>query len=305
MKAVQFDRYGDVSVLDVRDVPRPEASAGRVLVRVRAAAINPGEAKIREGAMAKQWPSTFPSGEGSDLAGIVEAVGDGVTRFAVGDEVFGYSDERSSHAEYVAVPEDQLVPKPEALSWEQAGSIFVAPLAGYAGVPATGVKAGDTVVVSAAAGGAGGTAAQYAKHLGATVIGLAGEANQEWLASRGITPVVYGEGQADRIRAAAPGGVDALIDTFGGGYTDLGIELGVDPSRINTIIDFPAVERLGVSAQGSSQVVSPDTLTEIAGLVADGTIELPIAATYPLEQVRDAFNELAQGHTRGKIVLIP
>jgi NADPH:quinone reductase-like Zn-dependent oxidoreductase len=137
------------------------------------------------------------------------------------------------------------------------------------------------------------------------VIGLAGEGNHDWLRAHEIIPVTYGEGQAARIREASGGQVDALIDTFGGGYVDLAIELGVKPDRINTIADFDAVQRLGVHGAGTHSAASAAGLAELLGLVADGKLEVPITATFPLDQVRDAFRELADRHTRGKIVLIP
>jgi NADPH:quinone reductase-like Zn-dependent oxidoreductase len=304
MRAVRFDSYGGDEVLEVRDVEDPVAGPGRVLVRVRAAALNPGEISIREGLLHDRWPATFPSGQGTDLAGVVEAVGDGVSSFSAGDEVLGWTEERASQAELVAVPQEQLIAKPEALSWETAGTLFVAPMAAYAVIQAAAPQAGETIVVSGAAGGVGSIAVQLAARTGATVIGLAGERNHAWLRSHGIVPVQYGEGQAARIRAAAPGGVHALADTFGGGYADLGIELGVPPERIGTIIDFAAVDRLGIVGTGSHQVGTPEILAEIAGLVADGELEIPIARVYPLEEVRDAVRELAERHTRGKIVLV-
>ena len=132
MRAVQFDEYGDVGVLEVRDVADPEPDEGRVVVRVRAAGINPGEIAIREGAMAESAPSDFPSGQGSDLAGEVQAVGAGVTAFEPGDPVLGWSDERSSQAELVSVPAEHLVVKPRSLGWEVAGSLYVGPATGHA-----------------------------------------------------------------------------------------------------------------------------------------------------------------------------
>jgi NADPH:quinone reductase-like Zn-dependent oxidoreductase len=305
MKAVRFDRYGGSDVLEVRDVDPPQPAPGRVLVRVRATAINPGEASIREGRLAQRWPTTFPSGEGSDLAGVVEQLGDGVGAFSIGDEVCGWTDERAAHAELVSVPVDQLAARPGSIPWNVAGSLFVAPFAAFASVDAVAPKAGETVVVSAAGGGVGSVAVQLARLSGATVIGLAGERNHAWLRSRGIVPVAYGDGQSERIREAAPAGVDAFIDTFGGGYVDLAVALGVPADRINTIADFDAVQRLGVKSQGSSQIASKAVLDEIVGLVASARIEIPIAGTYSLSDVRAAYDELAHRHTHGKIVLLP
>jgi len=160
-------------------------------------------------------------------------------------------------------------------------------------------------VVAGAAGGVGSVAVQLAVRAGATVIGLASEPNHEWLRGHGVIPVSYGDGVADRIRAAAPDGVDALIDTVGGGYVELALELGVAPERIDTIADFEAVAKHGVKAEGNAAGASAQTLAELAGLIADGKLEVPIAASYPLDQVRDAYQELERGHTRGKIVLTP
>lgn len=305
MRAVRFDQYGGVDVLEVREVEDPEASPGRVLVAVKAAGINPGEIAIREGRMHDRWPATFPSGEGSDFAGVVQALGEGVTGFAAGDEVLGWTEERASHAELVAVPSDQLTAKPASVSWEVAGSLFVAGLAAYASVEAVAPQAGETVVVSSAAGGVGSVAVQLARRTGATVIGLASEQNHDWLRRHGIVPVTYGEGQAQRIRDAANSTVDAFIDTFGGGYVDLAIGLGIKPERINTIADFEAVQRLGVKGQGTHASASASRLAELVELVADGSLEIPIARVLPLDQVREAYRELADRHVHGKIVLVP
>ena len=305
MKAVRFDKYGGVDVLDVREVENPVAGPGEVLVAVRAAGINPGEIAIREGRLDARWPATFPSGEGTDFAGVVQALGAGVSEFAAGEEVLGWTEERASQAELVVVPADQLTAKPASVSWEVAGSLFVVGLAAYASVQAVAPQRGETVLVSAAAGGVGSVAVQLARRTGATVIGLAGEPNHEWLRRHDIVPVTYGDGQAERIRETAGGKIDAFIDTFGGGYVDLAIELGVAPQRINTIADFEAVQRLGVHGQGTHAIATAALLAQLVGMVADGSLEIPIARTYPLEQVRDAFRELAARHTHGKIVLLP
>jgi NADPH:quinone reductase-like Zn-dependent oxidoreductase len=304
-RAVRFEEYGGVDVLSVVDVDPPVPGPGQLLVGVKAAGINPGESKIREGLLRERWPTTFPSGQGSDLAGMVEQVGDGVEKFAAGDEVIGFTDQRASQAELVVVDAENATRRPSEVPWEVAGSLFVAGATAYAAVRAVAAGPGDTVVVAGAAGGVGSIAVQLAAKAGATVIGLASEANHEWLRSRGVVPITYGEGVAERIREAAPGGVDAFIDTIGGGYVELALALGVAPGRIDTIVDFAAVEQHGVKAEGNAQGASAETLAELAGLIADGALEIPIARMYSLEQVRDAFRELEQGHTRGKIVLIP
>ena len=303
MKAVRFDEYGGVEVLKVVDVPRPIPGPEQVLVQVKAAGINPGEAKIREGLLHARWPATFPSGQGSDLAGIVAETGPRVTGFSAGDEVIGFTDNRASQAEYAIVEAENLTAKPPAVPWEVAGALFVAGATAYAAVRAVELTPGDTVVVSGAAGGVGTIAVQLAKRAGATVIGLASEANHDWLTAHGVIPVSYGDGVADRIGQAASK-VDAFIDTFGAGYVQLALELGVEPSRIDTIANFEAVEKYGVKAAGNAAGASADVLAELAALIAAGELEVPVTATFPLSQVRDAYLRLAQGHLLGKIVLL-
>ncbi|HEX3593480.1 MAG TPA: NADP-dependent oxidoreductase, partial [Polyangiaceae bacterium] len=232
-KAVRFDHYGDVDVLRVVEVERPAPGKGQVVVRVKAAGINPGEATIRKGLLADKWPATFPSGEGSDLAGIIEAVGEGVSAFSVGDEVIGFSDERSSHAELVIVDAQHLVEKPENVPWEQAGALFVVGTTAHAALETVALKKGDTLVVSGAAGGVGSVTVQLAKRRGAKVIGLAGDANRRWLEDHGVLHVAYGDGMEERVRAAAGGRVDAFIDTYGSGYVELALGLGVPKERID------------------------------------------------------------------------
>ena len=303
MKAVRFDQYGDVNVLKVAEVPKPEPGPGQVLVQVKAAGINPGEAKIRDGLLHELWPATFPSGQGSDLAGVVAVTGPGVTAFAPGDDVIGYTDDRSSQAEYVVVEAQNLAVKPAGVPWEVAGGLFVAGATATAAVRAVALAEGDTVVVAGAAGGVGSIAVQLARRAGATVIGLASPANHQWLEGHGVIPVAYGDGVAGRIRQAA-GKVDAFIDTVGGDYVEIALnDLGVEPSRIDTVANFDAVAKYGVKAEGNAAGASAGTLAELAGLIAGAQLEVPIAATFPLSQVQDAYRRLASGHLRGKIVL--
>ena len=272
-RAVKFDRYGGIDVLNVVEVPRPAPGKGQVLVRVKAAGINPGEGAIREGKMASKWPTTFPSGEGSDLAGTVEA--------------------------------DHLTPRPARVSWEQAGALFVVGTTAYAAVKAVGVSAGDVVIISGAAGGVGTVAVQLARNAGATVIGLASEAHHPWLKDHGAIPVTYGKGMEQRILTAAGGKVDALIDTHGDGYVEMAMRMGIAPSRIDTIIDFEAAQKYGVKTDGNQVGAKAEVLAELAEQIATGRLEIPIAHVYQLSQVREAYRELEKRHTRGKIVLVP
>jgi NADPH:quinone reductase-like Zn-dependent oxidoreductase len=308
MKAVRFDEYGDADVLTVADVPVPDPGAGQVLVRVKAAGINPGEAKIREGQLHARWPATFPSGQGSDLAGVVDRLGPGVTTVAAGDEVIGWVDTRSAQAEYAVVDADNLAGKPAEVPWEVAGALGVAGFTAWAAIRAVNLTAGDTVAVSAAAGGVGSLTVQLARRAGATVVGIAGPHNQEWLREHGAIPVRYGEDLVGRIFDAllTTPQVDAFIDTHGGDYVEFAInELGVEPSRVDTIVRFDAVREYGVKSEGNAAGASAANLAELAQLIAAGELEVPIAATYPLDQVREAYERLATGHIRGKIVLLP
>jgi NADPH:quinone reductase len=304
-RAVQFDEYGGLDVLQVREVEVRPPGNEEVVVEVKAAGINPGEASIRKGLLAEKWPGTFPSGQGSDLAGVVKEVGVDVVGFAPGDEVLGWSWERSSQAELCVVPADQLVTKPTELSWEEAGALYVVGVTAFAAVRAVDAGEGDTVVVSAAAGGVGTIVVQLLQVRGAKVVGLASDSHHDWLREHGVTPVAYGEGVLGRILEATPQGIDAFIDLYGPEYVELAVELDVAPERIETIIAYEKAEEIGAKTEGSSDGTSPEALKEMAELVATGRIELPIAATYPLEEVREAFEQLEDRHTLGKIVLIP
>jgi NADPH:quinone reductase-like Zn-dependent oxidoreductase len=305
MKAVRFHEYGGIDVLRVEEVERPAPGPGQVLVEVRAAGIQPGEAHIRTGDLHERWPATFPSGQGSDLAGVVVEAGPHVRGVAVGDEILGYTHDRASHAEFVVVDDVQLTPRPEGLSWDAAGSLYVSGTTAYATVFAVDPGPADTVVVSGAAGGVGSLAVQLARRRGATVIGLASEPNHAWLKEHGVVPVEYGEGVAERIRQACGGTVDAFIDTFGDGYVELAVELGVRPERIDTIRDWQAAAKVGARTYGEGAAACAVVLGELARLAARGELEVPIARTYPLARVREAFRHLEQGHTHGKIVLRP
>jgi NADPH2:quinone reductase len=305
MQAVRFDRYGGRDVLYIADVPVPAPGPRQVLVRVLAAGINPGEASIRSGAMASQFPAAFPSGQGSDFAGVVSAVGSGAGEVAAGDEVLGWSWDRASHAEYVLIPAEQVVPKPAELSWEAAGSLYVAGVTAFAAAKAVGPSERDVVAVSAAAGGVGSLVVQLLRLTGASVLAIASPANHAWLAGHGATPVAYGPDLRRDLAAAAPSGIDAFIDLFGPEYVDLAVELGVRPERINTIASFAKAAEIGAKTEGSMAGTSPEVLAYLASLIASGRIELPIAATFPLSEVRHAFELVEQRHTHGKVVLLP
>jgi len=302
-KAVRFDHYGNVDVLEVVEVEKPSPSPGQILVRVITAGTNPGEIAIREGQLDKQFPATFPSGEGTDFAGIVAELGDGVTSPSVGTAVIGWSNQRSAQAEFVSVPANQLVVKPESLDWDVAGALYVVASTATAAVAAVAPQRGETVLVSGAAGGVGSLVAQLVLRTGASVVGTARSSHHDWLRSLGVIPLNYENDLQQSLGRVAPGGFDAVIDTVGHGYVALALKLSVEPNRINTIIDFAAAARYKVHTDGSSAGESSTVLAESARLVADGELQVRVAAVYDLKDVRQAYTQLAEGHTGGKIVL--
>jgi NADPH2:quinone reductase len=302
-KAVQLSAYGGVDQLRIVDVAKPEPEPDEVVVRVVAAGTNPGEISIREGLLRDMFPMDFPFGQGADFAGRVDSVGAEVTGLAPGDEVLGWSERRSAQAEYVASSSSRLIPKPPALDWFRAGSLFVVATTAVGAVRAVSLKPGDVVAISGAAGGVGSLAIQLAQRAGARVIGIASDENAGFLRSVGVEPLAHGDGLAERLRALAPKGIDAFVDLFGGGYVELAVTLGVTRERINTIIDFAGAQKYGVKTDGSAAAASRETLASVANLVAWGEIVMPLTAIYPFASLRDAYIELARRKARGKIVL--
>jgi NADPH:quinone reductase len=297
MKAVRYDRFAGVDQLYLAEVPEPVPGPGEVLVRVEAGALNPGALPALNGS------SYTPV---RDLAGEVVAVGDDVSGFAPGDAVLGWLQSWAAHAQLVAIPASQLVPKPDGLSWDVAGSLHTTPMAGLAAVKAVEPGPGETVVISGASGGVGFTAAQLAVRVGATVIGLTSGRHVELLRAYGIEPVPYGDGEEGRIRAAAGGQpVQAFIDAVGDGYIDLALALDVPPDRIDTVVDYRGAREKGVKALGTTDAGGTSALAELAGLAASGDLHIPIAATYPLTAVQDAYRALAGRKVHGRIVLHP
>ena len=250
-KAVQFDDYGGVEVLEVRDAPRPQPGPGQVLVSVRAAGIDPSEGKLRAGLVRAIFPATFPSGQGSDLAGVVEEVGAGVHGVAAGDEVIGFTDNRASHAEYVLVEAANLTPKPAGGSVGRGRRAVRRRLDGGCGRAAVAPTAGEAVVIAGAGGGIGVFAVQLAVRTRARVIALASERHHAWLRERGAVPVGYGDGVAERIAAAAEGTPVRLtfFDLVGDGYVELALSLAIAKGRIDTVVDSPAIAKYGVKGR--------------------------------------------------------
>ncbi|KOV26139.1 alcohol dehydrogenase [Streptomyces sp. XY431] len=305
MKAIAIHRYGGPEVVEYTDLPDPKVGPDSVLVQVRAAGVNPVDWKVREGLLDGLLDAHFPLVMGWDAAGVVRAVGGGVTEFAPGDEVYGYvrkdAVEHGTYAELVAAPVRTLARKPAALDWAQAGGLPLAGLTALQSLRAVGTGPGDTVLVHAAAGGVGHLAVQIARALGARVIGTAGERNHAYLRELGAEPVRYGEGLAERVRELAPAGVDAALDLVGGDAVEVSAGLVADPARIASVADF------GVKARGGRYVwVRPDAagLAELAALADAGRLTVTVASTFPLAQAASAQALSAEGRTRGKIVLL-
>ena len=298
-RAVRFHEFGPVSVLRIDEVTVAEPRAGRVRVAVRTAGINPADYKRREG-LATSPDFAFPAGVGRELAGVVETVGAGVTGFSVGDEVFGTVPD-GSIADLVVTNPANLARKPSELGWAAAGGLALVGQTAHDAVASLHLTADDTVLVSAAAGGVGTVICQLARLAGATVIGTAGRANHDFLRGLGVIPVVYGDGMVERIRDAAPGPITAVFDQQGRETVEAAIRLGVPRKRINTIAMDP--RELGVERVGRGPADAP-TLAALAARVVDGSLVLPVAATYPIARVRQAFEQLEGGHVRGKIVIV-
>ncbi|TDB77066.1 NADP-dependent oxidoreductase [Micromonospora sp. KC723] len=306
MKAIAIDAYGSADRLALRDLPDPPVGPDTVLVRVRAAGVNPVDWKVREGLLAAAIPGHFPLVPGWDAAGVVAAVGPAVSGFSVGDEVVGYVRrdhiQHGTYAELVPAPERCLADKPVRATWAAAGGLPLAGLTAYQALRATRTGAGDTVLVHGAAGGVGHLAVQLARALGADrVIGTAGEANHDFVRSFGAEPVHHGAGLADRVRAVAPDGVDVALDLFGGEALDVSAELLSRPGRLVSTADPEHVARLG----GSYLFVKPSTpdLTVLAGLVDAGRLTVHVERTFPLAQAAAAQRLVRAGHVRGKVVL--
>lgn len=297
-RAVSFSSYGAPEVLEIVEVPEQHAEAEQVRVAVRSAGLNPFDVKVRHGLLPSH---TLPSRQGSEFAGVIDEVGDGVTGWEVGDEVLGWIG-RGAQAEHVVVPATSIAAKPASLDWAVAGGIGLVGNTAKRATESLSLGPDDTVLVSGAAGGVGLLSAQLARRTGATVIGTASETNHDFLRSLGIIPVLYGSGMLERLREAAPQGYTAMLDNVGGESIDAALALGIAPERINTIADQAAAAKHGLGSVGGGGKTSTE-LAELAHLVADGELVLPIRASYPLTEVRAAYEDLETGHGLGKVVL--
>jgi NADPH:quinone reductase-like Zn-dependent oxidoreductase len=305
-RAVIYETFGGPEVLELREVPEPHAGPGEVRVRVTSAGLNPmdwGIASRPEAAA--QFGITVPSGFGYDFAGVVDEAGDGATGFAVGDRVYGGALGRAA-ADFVVVKtptgvSDALWHTPDGISDEVASTLPVAGSTAAAALAAIGLRPGDTVLIGGAAGGVGVFAVQLARLAGATVIGTASEATSEFLRQLGAEPVAYGPGLADRVRALAPDGITAATDLFGTETAETALAFGVPPERISTVAAGPNPPG-GVRATGGIDA-QPDALEKITDAILAGKITVPVAAAFPVEQIRDAVTLQAGRRVHGKIVV--
>ena len=303
MKAVIFEEFGGPEVLHVAEVETPTPGPKHVRIRVRTAGVNPFDYKVRAGLMRPNLPPKLPAIPGNEAAGVVEEVGAEVSGIAVGDEVFGWT-RGGGYCEQAILTTCAI--KPPALSDADAVALLVPGETAERVLRELQVKAGETVLIHGAAGAVGTMAVQLAVARGAKVIGTAGADNQEYLASLGAVPTLYGEGLVDRVRALAPEGIDAVFDVAGRGALEDSIELrGGTTERIVTIADQANAQKLGVAASGGpgSSVASRELLEDFAARVVRGELKVFIGASYPLEQAGEAQRASESGHGRGKIVL--
>ena len=303
MKAITYSEYGSPDVLELTDVPLPKVGPGMVLVKVKAAAVNPVDWKIMAGYLDAAMDLQFPAIPGWDVAGVVESVGIDARQFQPGDEVIAYGRKDYVHggsfAEYIALPERLLARKPASLGWNESAGLPLAGLTAYQVLNRLGLTSGETVLIHGGAGGVGSLGIQLAVARGAKVIATASEKNHEFLRSLGAEPVAYGGGLADRVRALRPGGVEVVAD-FAGGNLDATLAVLAEGGRHASIADSE-VEEHG----GTWMWVSPigADLQELAELVDQRNIRVEVAKVLPLAQSAEAFRLNMEGHTRGKIVV--
>ncbi|AOW93840.1 NADPH:quinone reductase [Rhodococcus sp. WMMA185] len=299
MKAISYSRYGGPEVLETVDAPIPEPTGNQVRLAIRAAGVNPFDWKVRSGSMAEVMEVKFPKIPGSEVAGVVDAVGSGVAGATVGTEMFGWSD-TGGYAEYALAT--VVAPKPTELSWTEAVTIPVAGEAAERALRLLKLEPGETVLVNGASGAVGTMAAQLARERGATVIGTASVRHHDALRELGVTPTTYGEGMADRVRALAPGGVDAVLDAGRGGL-GAAMDLRGGVERIVTLSDAAAFD-LGITfSSGTSDDRSTETLRRLGDLAAAGELSLPPVHTFALTDAAGAQRTGEEGGSRGKIVL--
>jgi NADPH:quinone reductase-like Zn-dependent oxidoreductase len=299
-KAFGFKGYGGPEVQAFLEVPKPAPGPGELLVAVRAAGVNPADWKFRSGFMREVFPLELPAVFGYEVAGVVEAAGPDVDGFAVGDEVFG-SVMGGGYAEYAVVPVQMVARKPSEVSFTDAAALPVAAATAFDGLTQLGLAAGQTLLIVGVGGGVGVAAAQIARNWGIRVVGTASAAKREFVEPLGVTHVAYGDGVADRVRAAAPDGVDGLFDLVGGDALRAVGDLVADPKRLVTAVDPGAAGEFGghmIERSSDSHV-----LEAVAGLAASGDLKPFVTAVFPLDQAAEALSAVETGHAEGKIVI--
>ncbi|GHG52547.1 NADP-dependent oxidoreductase [Streptomyces griseocarneus] len=304
IKAVAFSSYGSADVLRLTDVDQPVPGPGQVRIAVRCAGVNPLDHKIRSGAMAGLFPVGLPHVPGVEASGVVEAVGEGVVGVQAGDAVLGRT-ATGAYAEQALAPAEELMIKPLSLPWEEAAALPVAAETAWRALNLLALNEGETVLVHGAAGGVGTLAVQFARARDVRVIGTASEFNHEYLRGLGAIPVAYGEGLADRVREAAPGGVDAALDAVGkGDAVGISVQLTGAPGRVVSIADPEGARRSGArfSSGGPASGTGP-ALTAALALHEAGILQLPIHRVYRLHEAAEAHRASEHGHLTGKIVL--
>jgi NADPH:quinone reductase-like Zn-dependent oxidoreductase len=301
-RAVIYEQFGGPEVLQLRDVPEPHAGPGEVRVRVAAVGLNPMDWGIAaRPELAARFGIDLPAGFGFDFAGVVDEVGYGVDGHAVGDRVFGGAQARAAADFLVATPADTLHDTPGDVGDVVASTLPVAGRTAAAALAAIDLRPGDTLLVGGAAGGVGVFAVQLARLAGATVIGTASEGTFDFLRRLGAEPVASGPGLADRVRALAPRGVTAATDLFGTETAEAALALGVPPERISTVA-AGSTPPGGVRATGGVDAEQA-ALDRIAAAIAAGELTVPVAATFPVERIREAVALQAGGHVHGKVVV--
>ncbi|RYE91533.1 MAG: NADP-dependent oxidoreductase [Myxococcales bacterium] len=301
MKAQTLKAIGGTDNFELTDVPTPAPGPGQVLVRVAVVGINSLEWKIRNGTLGGPFAPALPAILGKEFAGTVEALGEGATGLAVGDRVAGFADS-GVYAQYAVARPASLARLPDDLSFERAATLPVAVETASRGIDELGVQPGWTVVVNGAAGGVGTAAVQLLVKRGVMVIGTASTSNHAYLAGLGAIPVAYGAGVADRIRALAPRGVDAVFDVAGHGFAATAIALTGDPERVLSIADFEAAS-LGIRVSSGSNTPSAASFAAVLPLAATGEFRTEIDRTYALADIAAAHAQSEAGHTRGKIIV--
>jgi NADPH:quinone reductase-like Zn-dependent oxidoreductase len=298
MKAVQYSEFGGPEVLELVELPDPHPGPGQIRVAVRAVGINPVDWKMRRGMLGGDLPQTT----GREVAGVVDELGEGVGDVAPGDEVFGFA--IGGGAAELALLAD-YAPIPPSLDFTAAAGLPIAVETSVRALDLLGVGDGSTVLVNGAAGGVGSAAVQIAKVRGARVIGTASPNNHDYLRSLGAEPTTYGEGLVERVRAIAPGGIDTAFDVAGGGALPALVELAGAPEHVLTIADFAGAPETGVRVTGGPGTKrAVHALTDIAELIESGRFSLPVAQTFPLDQIAEAHRISEGGHVRGKLVLV-